>query len=204
MGWSQLIQRRETGGAVFHLAVAAWLTWLVGYEFFPWWGRLGLSDALFPLVVASMVWFGLWWVVRYLPGRLLVVFSRIILGGFFIGHAWGRILDPHRFARTLIDYDFLPHQLVNLTALTLPWFEVIVGLGLIVGLKGRLMAVLAGLLILGSLGVWVLGLVQGSALGDGASFKGLIWRDLWRLILAIHVFCFEDGRWAVDRWLMRS
>jgi uncharacterized membrane protein YphA (DoxX/SURF4 family) len=199
-----MIQRRETGGAVFHLAVAAWLIWLIGYEYFPRWLKLGLSDALFPLVVAGLVWVGLWWVVRYLPGRLLVATSRVVLGVFFIGEAWGRIFDPQLFARILIDYDFLPYQLVNLTALTLPWFEVVVGLGLIVGLKGRLMAALAGMLILGALAVWVTGLVLGAAPGEAASLRGLIWRDVWLLILAGHVLCFEDGHWAVDRWLGRS
>jgi putative oxidoreductase len=203
LSWSRLIQPGETGPAVFHLALAAWLIWLVGYEWLAWWAQMGLSDALFPLVVAGLIWIGLWWVVRYLPGGLLTVTGRLVLGGLFVVQAWGRILDPHRFARTLIDYDLLPHQLVNLTAVTLPWFEVVVGLGLIVGLKGRLMAGLAGLLLAGSMGLSLLGLIQGVT-GHGTSWANLVWLDAWQLVLAVHVLCFDDGRWAVDRWLRRS
>jgi uncharacterized membrane protein YphA (DoxX/SURF4 family) len=194
-----LIEAGETGPAVFHLAGAAWLVWLVGFLLCPWWTQLGLSDALLPLVVAGLAWFGLWWVVRYLPGRLLVLTSRVILGFFCIGMAWGRIIDPQHFARVLIDYDLLPYQLINLTALGLPWFEIIVGLGLIVGLRARVMAAVAGLLTLGFMVASPLGSWQGFS-----SAWEIICQDAWRLILAGHVFWFEDGRWAVDRWLSPS
>lgn len=48
-----------------------------------------------------------------------------------------KIIHPQAFAGIVRDYRLLPEALVNLTALWLPWFELVLGLCLYTGLWSR-------------------------------------------------------------------
>jgi len=58
---------------------------------------------------------------------------RILLGAILIAASVDKIIQPEAFARIIVNYQILPHTLVNVTALTLPWLELILGLLLITG-----------------------------------------------------------------------
>jgi uncharacterized membrane protein YphA (DoxX/SURF4 family) len=66
---------------------------------------------------------------------LLILFhlSRFFLGGMFIYASYDKILNPEAFAEAVFNYQILPDNLVNLTAIILPWLELIVGFCLIIG-----------------------------------------------------------------------
>lgn len=63
-------------------------------------------------------------------GRLLLAayhIARVILGLTFVYASIHKILDPIAFAEAVNNYRILPAGLINLTALVLPWIELIAG-----------------------------------------------------------------------------
>ncbi len=65
--------------------------------------------------------------------RTLILILRLLLGGLFVYAGIGKIWDPADFAGKIDNYRMLPYLLVTLTAVVLPWVEVICGLLLIFG-----------------------------------------------------------------------
>lgn len=65
--------------------------------------------------------------------RLAPVLLRLLLGGVFVAAGALKVVDPSAFANDVARYGLVPHALVNLMALTLPWIEVLAGGLLIVG-----------------------------------------------------------------------
>lgn len=57
--------------------------------------------------------------------------SRLALALVFVAAAPQKILDPSAFAVSVASYLILPDVLVNFTALTLPWLEMIVAILLV-------------------------------------------------------------------------
>jgi thioredoxin 1 len=82
---------------------------------------------------------------------------RVLLAGIFLYAAVPKLLHPDQFAENLLDYALLPVQWVNLVAIWLPTFELVVGLMLLSGLwlrAGALSMMGMGAIFLGGL-VWV-------------------------------------------------
>ena len=78
-------------------------------------------------------------------GKLLLLGIRVFLGGVFVYASADKILHPAAFAEAVYDYKILPDQLINLTAIMLPWLELLLGVCLVFGVW------LPGSLILGNL-----------------------------------------------------
>ena len=75
--------------------------------------------------------------------------ARIYLGGVFLFACWSKILQPADFALSIATYQILPLSLINLSAIILPWLELLVGLMLVLGLFTRANALLcAGMLLI--------------------------------------------------------
>lgn len=74
-----------------------------------------------------------------------------MLGGLFLYAAYTKGLypfqEPFRFAIALSSYQLLPDALVILVSRVMPWFEVALGLGLLVGWKLRWFSSIAALLL---------------------------------------------------------
>ena len=68
-----------------------------------------------------------------LEGTLFLVI-RLILGAVFVYAGVDKIIYPAAFAEVVNKYQILPSELINLTAIVLPWLELLLGLGLIAGL----------------------------------------------------------------------
>lgn len=83
--------------------------------------------------------------------RILSWLCRLLLGGLFLYAAYTKGLypfqEPFRFAIALSSYQILPEPLVILVSRVMPWFEVVLGLGLLVGWKLRWFAAVAALLL---------------------------------------------------------
>ncbi len=73
---------------------------------------------------------------------------RLALGGVFIAASVDKILHPAAFASIVRDYKVLPDALSNVTALVLPWLELVLGLQLLAGVWRASALVLANLLLL--------------------------------------------------------
>ncbi|RJP83139.1 MAG: DoxX family membrane protein [Desulfobacteraceae bacterium] len=58
---------------------------------------------------------------------------RLLLGAVFLYASYDKILHPQDFARAVYNYQILPDTLVNVTALILPWLELLLGVCLVAG-----------------------------------------------------------------------
>lgn len=63
----------------------------------------------------------------------LTVRVQIALGAIFVAAALPKITDPPSFAHMIYNYRILPGGLIHITALVMPWLELITGLALILG-----------------------------------------------------------------------
>jgi uncharacterized membrane protein YphA (DoxX/SURF4 family) len=66
--------------------------------------------------------------------RRIALVMRLAAGAVLIYASRDKLLDPQPFADAIDDYRVLPLALVNLSAIVVPWVELITGLCLIVGL----------------------------------------------------------------------
>ena len=143
--------------------------------------------------------------------KILFYCARIFLGGVFVYASHGKILNPDGFARAVLNYQILPDQLVNLTAILLPWLELVVGFCLIIGLwiQGAVVIVNALLIIFNS--ALVFNLIRGldvhcgcfsSDFTENAATWLNIFRDTFFLSVAFFliymVFFFKKARTSGD------
>ena len=78
----------------------------------------------------------------------LLFWVRLLVGAIFIAASIDKILHPDAFARMVYNYQILPDAFINVTAIVLPWVELVLGTLLIVGLWIPGTVVLANLLFL--------------------------------------------------------
>lgn len=122
---------------------------------------------------------------------------RLILGSIFILASVDKIYDPAAFAQVVHNYQILPDELINLTAILLPWIELIVGILLMGGMWLPGAATLANAL----LGAFLAALVFNAARGlnvhcgcfgsTGSGNASVVWyflRDAVFLMLSAYLF----------------
>lgn len=143
----------------------------------------------------------------------LAVPVRWYLGVLFIGACLHKIADPRAFAVDIATYDILPLAFVNLTAIALPWIELVAGAMLVVGFRVRAGA----LLIAGMMAVFLAALAIalardldmscGCFASQGAESDPIsrltVLRDLVWLALTTLVLRCDRGRFGIDGWLDR-
>lgn len=78
----------------------------------------------------------------------LTVRVQILLGAIFVAAALPKIADPPSFAHMIYNYRMLPGTLVNAAGLFLPWFELLTGVALVLGIWRRTASVAIGALLL--------------------------------------------------------
>ena len=69
--------------------------------------------------------------------RIIEIVFRLILGVTFIYASIGKIVDPAQFSSAIHNFGVTPLYIENIIALYLPWLELIIGLGLILGIFYR-------------------------------------------------------------------
>jgi putative oxidoreductase len=97
----------------------------------------------------------------------LQVRVQIALGLFFVAAALPKLVDPPSFAHMIYNYRLVPGTLVNLMALVMPWFELLAGLALILGIWTRASTGLVGALLLVFIAAISLNLARGNAIDCG-------------------------------------
>ena len=65
--------------------------------------------------------------------KYFIIFIRLILGAVFLWASFDKIIDPASFAKNISNYHVVPFGLENTIAIILPWLELIIGLGIIIG-----------------------------------------------------------------------
>lgn len=124
---------------------------------------------------------------------------QIALGLLFIAAALPKLADPPSFAHMIYNYRLLPGGLVNPFALVLPWFELLCGVALLLGIWSRSAAAAISLLLIVFAGAISANLLRGNAIECGcfdvheagksvserlAAMRWEVLRDLGMLALA--------------------
>ncbi|MBU1262845.1 DoxX family membrane protein [bacterium] len=109
---------------------------------------------------------------------------RLVIGGIFIYASWDKIIQPDRLAEIIIGYQILPFALVNISAIWLPYLELLIGIFVVLGIWLRACSLLLiGLFIL-YIGAILFALVRniplvcGCFLVNSETFK--TWGSLWQ------------------------
>lgn len=137
--------------------------------------------------------------------------ARLILGAIFIYASIDKIAHPAAFAEAVYNYQILPDYLINLTAIILPWLELVLGLFLIIGLfKEGSVCIVTGLLVV-FLGAMIFNLARGldiycgcfSTSTEGTNNAPMAWyviRDGFFLLPAFYLLyhTFRGKRRAVS------
>ena len=58
---------------------------------------------------------------------------RLLLDAMWVWASLDKIQDPGQFARDIANYHVMPFGLENLSAILVPWLELLIGIGLING-----------------------------------------------------------------------
>jgi len=141
----------------------------------------------------------------------LDLLARFYLGGVFLYAAWGKVLDPYSFAVNIATYQVLPLELVNVSAVVLPWLELIAGVLLIAGVFTRAQALLVNGMLLVFIAAIASALYRELDLGTCGCFASeeaaedlsmsTVWRDVAWLAVGTGIGIMpERWRWGVERW----
>ena len=137
--------------------------------------------------------------------RILLLATRVLLGAIFLYAAYTKLRQPWQlFAMSINSYQLLPEQAAIFVARTLPGFELLLGVLLILGFQLRWVAGAASALLLFFLGVMIRAFIQGQGIdcgcfgvGEALSTKTLV-RDgvLTAMSLVLTVAAFVQARRA--------
>ena len=128
------------------------------------------------------------------------------MGGVFIYASMYKINYPAEFSETIAAYQLIPYWAINLTALILPWIELVAGVLLILGIRTKSTAAVIGfLLLVFSLAILVT-MVRGIPIGCGCftsvdepmGWRTLV-RDLVCLAMTLQVYLFPSALRAENR-----
>ena len=97
----------------------------------------------------------------------LTVRVQIALGAIFIAAALPKIADPPSFAHMIYNYRIVPGGLINLSALVMPWVEILAGLALILGVWVKPARSIIALLLLTFMIAIAINLARGNAIDCG-------------------------------------
>ncbi len=145
---------------------------------------------------------------RVIDNDLLTLLVRVAIGVTFIYASYYKIIDPVSFAKSIWYYHLVPGNLINFIALFLPWFELLCGVFIILGIfyKGSVLSVnLMTLLFIGALSSAIVrgisidcGCFKASAATTESAWNTL-WFDLGLLIFTIQLFLSRSTKWMLAK-----
>ena len=107
---------------------------------------------------------------------------RLIVGGVFFASGLLKVGDPLAFAQDIQNFRLVSHEVSFMTALILPWIEILCGALLITGILRRPSALLASGLLLGF--IVLVGITMARGIDtDCGCFGSLSHKADWRLLL---------------------
>ena len=132
----------------------------------------------------------------FLTHPLVVIIVRSFLGVVFIIAAVEKIAMPETFAIAIEAYKLMPTQIVNISALIVPWIELLCGIFLIAGAFSRASAALLSVLLVVFIVALISALLRELKIDCGCFGPahatpvgwGKVFEDLGLLILGLHVY----------------
>lgn len=133
---------------------------------------------------------------------------RLFIGVVFIYASYDKITSPAQFARIIYNYHLLPGELINLAALTMPWIELICGIGLIAGIYRQGSILIINLMLVVFAAAIAVNLIRGVNLECGcfsvsskakSDALGLLFRDIGLLVLGVYLLLNKSTRFELIR-----
>lgn len=126
---------------------------------------------------------------------LLLLLARLVVAWVFISAGLPKVQDPIAFAASIDGFRIISGSLSLWTAVVLPWFEIIIGIGLLTPWLRRasasLIALLLGLFIALHASAWIRGLdINCGCFGesvDSPDYHWLILRNLALLVATLFI-----------------
>jgi uncharacterized membrane protein YphA (DoxX/SURF4 family) len=144
-------------------------------------------------------------------GKWFGLLSRLTLGGVLFAAGWLKIFTPAKSQMAVRAYEVLPISLANFLGIFLPWFEVGLGVLLILGIAVRLSALFGGALMVVFIAAisqaWARGLsIDCGCFGGGGTvdpgetkYLSEILRDTGLALLALYLVRYPLTRFAVEK-----
>ena len=145
-------------------------------------------------------------------GSWFGLLSRLILGGVLFAAGWLKIFTPAKSQMAVRAYEVLPISIANFLGIFLPWFEVGLGVLLILGIAVRLSAFFGGALMVVFIAAisqaWARGLsIDCGCFGGGGTvdpsetkYLSEILRDTGLALLVLYLFRYPLTRFAVEKF----
>ncbi len=145
-----------------------------------------------------------------LTHRYLALILRLYLGGLFIYASMYKINYSAEFAEVIAGYQILPYWVVNISAVVLPWVELIAGMLLLAGVRSRSAVTVIGALLIAFAVALLVNLLRGAsipcgcfdALGEKISSWTLL-RDVIWLGMAVHIFFYDKALHLEERFSLQ-
>lgn len=143
---------------------------------------------------------------KLISNDYLTLLVRLVLGGVFIYAAYYKVIEPASFAKSIWYYHILPGKFINIAALVLPWLEIVIGLGLILGAYYRGAVLWTNLLLIIFIAAIASAVYRGididcgcfkAAAASRESAMMTIYRDIGYLILGIQLLLSRSRRWML-------
>lgn len=129
---------------------------------------------------------------------------RLVLGGIFIYASLDKIAHPEQFAKIVYNYKILPHSLINIFAIIIPWVELLCGLFLIAGIFVKSSSAILSLLLVSFIIALSMNFLRGLDINCGCFSTDpqrkkegaiLLLRDFVLLAIGLQIF-FSNSRFA--------
>ena len=124
--------------------------------------------------------------------------ARLILGVVFVYASYDKILHPKAFAEVVYNYQILPDGLINVTAIFLPWLEMLMGIFLIMGFWMPGTVIWCNTLLVVYIGTLCFNLARGldvncgcfsTTKGSTISIETILW-DVAFLVMSVYLLFF--------------
>lgn len=129
---------------------------------------------------------------------MLATVLRVLLGITFIVASAGKIGEPGKFATIIYGYYLFPGWMINLSAIVLPFVELVAGVALVAGVYPRSALIIINSLLLVFIGAITINLVRGHQFDCGCfslaasdTVESAVWllvRDLGLLACGVYVW----------------
>jgi putative oxidoreductase len=135
---------------------------------------------------------------KILTSEYLSLIFRIYIGWVFIDASLSKIPDPALFAENVANYRLIPYYALNLVAIVLPWLELVCGFYLIIGIRIKMAASVAGgLLVLFTVFV-IINIFRGVNMNCGCfdtvdepiGWTKVLTNTIW-LFMTVQIFFFD-------------
>ncbi len=143
---------------------------------------------------------------KVISNDYLTLLVRLVLGGVFIYASFYKIIEPAQFAKSIWYYHLVPGELINISAIILPWLEFLVGLALIVGAYYRGAVLWVNILLVVFIVALASAVYRGISIDCGCfkaaaasneSARQTIYRDIGYLALGLQLFFSRSRRWML-------